>query len=195
MAKAKTPTDEKFENIEFDLFEALSALDKKDYGYYDRLTEEQKQKFNPFMLIKWFTYIKGKTEAQQFYVLAGNEFANKYMFNELVGKHPKLQWLMLCSASPALGKQYRSWVPQISERVSKLKDKAKTEDIRDYYSKIYPNSDKELLNEIAKIYVTEHKKKVYLAEKFPEMNYEEIETLSSIITEDDIKEYEKEYGN
>lgn len=102
---------------------------------------------------------------------------------------------MLCSASPALGKQYRSWVPQISERVSKLKDKAKTEDIREYYSKIYPNSDKELLNEIAKVYVTEHKKKVYLAQKFPEMNYEEIETLSSIITEDDIKEYEKEYGN
>lgn len=195
MAKAKTPTDEKFEKIDFDLFEALAALDKKDYGYYDRLTEEQKQKFNPFMLIKWLTYIKGKAEVQQFYVLAGNEFGNKYMFNELVGKHPKLQWLMLCSATPGLGKQFRQWIPQISERVSKYKDKAKVEDIREYYSKIYPNSDKELLNEIAKIYVTEHKKKVYLAEKFPEMNFEEIETLSNIITDDDIQKYEKEYGN
>jgi hypothetical protein len=195
MAKAKTPTDEKFEKIDFDLFEALAALDKKDYGYYDRLTEEQKQKFNPFMLIKWLTYIKGKTEVQQFYVLAGNEFGNKYMFNELVGKHPKLQWLMLCSATPGLGKQFRQWIPQISERVSRYKDKAKVEDIREYYSKIYPNSDKELLNEIAKIYVTEHKKKVYLAEKFPEMNFEEIETLSNIITDDDIQKYEKEYGN
>ena len=195
MAKTKTPTDEKFEKIDFDLFEALAALDKKDYGYYDRLTEEQKQKFNPFMLIKWLTYIKGKAEVQQFYVLAGNEFGNKYMFNELVGKHPKLQWLMLCSATPGLGKQFRQWIPQISERVSKYKDKAKVEDIREYYSKIYPNSDKELLNEIAKIYVTEHKKKVYLAEKFPEMNFEEIETLSNIITDDDIQKYEKEYGN
>lgn len=195
MAKAKTPTDEKFEKIDFDLFEALAALDKKDYGYYDRLTEEQKQKFNPFMLIKWLTYIKGKAEVQQFYVLAGNEFGNKYMFNELVGKHPKLQWLMLCSASPGLGKQFRQWIPQISERVSRYKDKAKVEDIREYYSKIYPNSNKELLNEIAKAYVTENKKKVYLAQKFPEMNFEEIETLSNIITDDDIQEYEKEYGN
>ena len=105
MAKAKVSADEKFDKIDFDLFEALAALDKKDYGYYDRLTEEQQQKFNPFMLIKWLTYIKGKTEAQQYYILAGNEFGNKYMFNELVGKHPKLQWLMLCASSPNIGKQ------------------------------------------------------------------------------------------
>lgn len=195
MAKAKVSADEKFEKIDFDLFEALSALDNKDYGYYDRLTDEQKQKFNPFMLIKWFSYIKGKTEAQQYYVLAGNEFANKHMFNEIVGKHPKLQWLMLCSASPQLGKQFRQWIPQISERVSKLKDNAKLTDIREYYNKIYPKADKELVDEISKLYVTEHKKKVYLAQKFPEMNFDDIEALSNFITEDDIQKYEKEHGN
>ena len=31
--KAKTPTDEKFEKQDIDLFDALSALDKKDYEY------------------------------------------------------------------------------------------------------------------------------------------------------------------
>lgn len=195
MMKTKTPTDEKFEKQDFDLFEALSALDNKDYGYYDRLTDEQKHKFNPFMLIKWFSYIKGKTEAQQYHILAGNEFANKHLFNEVVGKHPKLQWLMLCSASPQLGKQFRQWIPQISERVSKLKDNAKLTDIREYYNKIYPKADKELVDEISKLYVTEHKKKVYLAQKFLEMNFNDIETLSNFITDDDIQEYEKQFGN
>lgn len=195
MAKAKVSADEKFEKIEFDLFEALFALDKKDYDYYDRLTEEQQQKFNPFMLIKWLTYIKGKTEAQQYYVLAGNEYANKYLFNEIVGKHPKLQWLMLCSMSPQLGKQFRQWIPQISERVSKLKDSAKLSDIREYYNKVYPKADSELIDEIAKLYVDQHKKKIYLADKFPEMNFDDIETLSGFITDDDIKNYEKEHGN
>lgn len=195
MAKAKVSADEKFEKIEFDLFEALFALDKKDYDYYDRLTEEQQQKFNPFMLIKWLTYIKGKTEAQQYYILAGNEFANKHLFNEIVGKHPKLQWLMLCSMSPQLGKQFRQWIPQIGERVSKLKDNAKLSDIREYYNKVYPKADSELIDEIAKLYVDQHKKKVYLAQKFPEMNFDDIETLSGFITDDDIKNYEKEYGN
>lgn len=195
MAKAKVSADEKFEKQDFDLFEALSAIDNKDYGYYDRLTDEQKQKFNPFMLIKWITYIKGKTDAQQYYVLANNEFANKHMFNEIVGKHPKLQWLMLCSASPKLGKQFRQWIPQISERVSKLKDNAKQSDMREYYGKIYPKADKELVDEIATLYVLEHKKKLYLAQKFPEMKIDDIESLSNYITEDDIQKYEKEYGN
>lgn len=195
MAKAKVSADEKFEKIEFDLFEALFALDKKDYDYYDRLTEEQQQKFNPFMLIKWLTYVKGKTEAQQYYILAGNDYANKYLFNEIVGKHPKLQWLMLCSMSPQLGKQFRQWIPQIGERVSKLKDSAKLSDIREYYNKVYPKADSELIDEIAKLYVDQHKKKVYLAQKFPEMNFDDIETLSGFITDDDIKNYEKEYGN
>jgi hypothetical protein len=195
MAKAKVSADEKFEKQDFDLFEALAAIDKKDYGYYDRLTEEQQHKFNPFMLIKWMTYIKGKIEAQQFYVLAGNEFANKHLFNEVVGKHPKLQWLMLCAASPGLGKQFHQWIPQISERISKLKDPAKLDDIREYYKKVYSKADQESINEIAKLYVAEHKKKVYLAQKFPEMNFDEIETLSSFIDEEQIKKYERDSGN
>ena len=102
---------------------------------------------------------------------------------------------MLCSMSPKLGKQFRQWIPQIGERVSKLKDNAKLADIRDYYNKIYPKADKELVDEISKLYVDQHKKKVYLAEKFPEMNFDDIETLSNFITDDDIKKYEKEHGN
>ena len=37
--KKNTPVDEKFEAQDFNLFDALTAMDKKDYGYYDRLTE------------------------------------------------------------------------------------------------------------------------------------------------------------
>mgnify|MGYP003337986409 CR=1 FL=1 len=31
--KASVPQDEKLENQDFPLFEAIAALDKKDYGY------------------------------------------------------------------------------------------------------------------------------------------------------------------
>ncbi len=53
MVRAKTPTDEKFEKQDFNLFEAIAAIDKKDYGYYDRLTPEQQRKFVPFMMLHW----------------------------------------------------------------------------------------------------------------------------------------------
>ena len=197
MATKKTaiPADEKLENQDFNLFEAIAALDKKDYDYYDRLTPEQQRKFVPFMLIKWLSYVKGSSDIAGYYAMSTEYHANKYFFNENVSKHPKLQWLMLCSASPKLGKQFRQWIPQISERVSKLKDNAKLTDIREYYSKIYPKADKELVDEISKLYVAEHKKKVYLAQKFPEMNFDDIEALSNFVTEDDIQKYEKEHGN
>lgn len=195
MAKTKTPIDEKLANVEFDLFEALAAIDRKDYGYYDRLTDEQRQRFNPYMLIKWLTYVKAKKEVQQFYLLAGNEFANKHLFSEIVGKHGKLQWLMLCAASPQLGKQFRQYLPQLSEKISKLKVKANIKEIKDYYSKVYPNADQNLLTEISEVYVIQHNKKVYLANKFPEMSFEDIETLSELITDNEIQEYEKAIGN
>jgi hypothetical protein len=195
MAKAKTPTDEKFENIDFNLFEAIEALDKKDYGYYDRLTEEQKKKFVSFMMIKYLSASKGHKQLQQFHVLSVNEFANKHLFNENVQKHPKLQWLMLCAAGYGSGKQFHPWIPQIKENVGKLKEKAVVKDIKEYYSKIYPKTDDATLAEFSKLYVAQQHKKVYLAEKFPEMKLEDITLLAEFITDEDIQQYEKDSGN
>ncbi len=48
MNKQKTSTDEKFTDIDFPLFDALAALDKKDYEFFDRLTLEQQKGFSPF---------------------------------------------------------------------------------------------------------------------------------------------------
>jgi hypothetical protein len=195
MSKTKTPTDEKFEKIDFDLFEALVALDKKDYGYYDRLTEEQQKKFVPFMMIKYLSALKGRTDLQQFHVLSTNEFANKYFLSENIHKHPKLQWLMLCSASLGAGKQFHPWIPQIKESVSKLKDKAVAKDIKEYYKKVYPKADDDTLDEFSKYYTLQQHKKVYLAEKFPSLKLDDIAVLAEFVSDEDIKKYEQEHGN
>lgn len=193
MAKKKTPTDEKFEKIDFDLFEALAAIDRKDYGYYDRLTEEQKKKFAPFMIIKWISAIKSNAKLQSYYILATNVYANKYLFNENVMKHPKLQWLMLCSIG--LGtKQFHQWIPQLKESVSKLKEKPKLDEISDYYAKVYPKTDKQLIKEISQQFVQEYSRKQFIAQEYPSMKIDEIEVLSAITTDDDIKRYEEQKG-
>jgi hypothetical protein len=194
MAKTKTPTDEKFEKIDFDLFEAIAAIDKKDYGYYDRLTEEQKKKFVPYMLIFWISTVKGNKDLQNYYLQSTNHYANKYLFNELVQKNPKLQWLMMCAASPGLGKQFHIWIPHIKDKVAKLKEAAKVTDMLEYYKKIYPNNDKNSLQEIAVTFSNQHKRKCYLAEKFPDLKLDDIEILSQILTDNEIEQYEKDYG-
>lgn len=158
MAKAKIPTDEKFEKIDFDLFEALAAIDRKDYGYYDRLTDEQKKKFAPFMLIKWMSSVKSSFPVQQFHVLSTNEFANKHIFNEIVSKHPKLQWLMLCASGLDNGKQFHQFIKT---------NKDKNEDsILDFLSKTYPD-----------------------------LKISDLQTLSKLISMEEIEKYIHDSGN
>ena len=193
--KAPVPKDEQLEKQDFPLFDALAALDRKDYGYYDRLSEAQQQKFVPFMLIKYMSYLKGSSEVTGYYLRSTDYHANKYFFNENIMKNPKLQWLMLCASSPGLGKQFHPWMPQIKERVSGLKENAVLKDIKDYYTKIYPKADSETITEISTAFVQEQRKKVYLAELYPTLKITDIEVLSQTVTDEEIEQYERDRGN
>jgi hypothetical protein len=195
MAKEKLSVDEKFTGQDFDLFDALTAIDKKDYSYYDRLTPEQQKKFVPFMMIHWISAVKASSDVQSYYLQSTEYHANKYLFNEAVHKHPKLQWLMLCAASPGLGKQFHQWIPHIRERVTRLLDSPKQKEIKEYFKKIYPKTDDSDLTLLSEVYVDNHKKKMYLAKKFPELKFDEIELLSDLTTDEDIKQYEEDWGN
>ena len=194
MAKAKTPTDEKFEKIDFDLFAALDALDRKDYDYYDRLTAEQQKKFAPYMMLMWMSTVSNQ-HIQKEYILKTNKIANTYFFNDNVKKHPKLQWLMLCASSPLKGKQYHKWIPHIRDALSKLHENIKGDEIKDYYKKLYPQATKDLLDEIVQEHTTLHKTKMYIGQQFPNMKFDEIELLRKLITDEDIEAHKKESGN
>jgi hypothetical protein len=102
---------------------------------------------------------------------------------------------MLCAASPGLGKQFHQWIPHIRERVSKLKESPKAKEIKDYYKKVYPKSSDSDLTTISEVFVDNHRKKMYIANKFPELKFDEIELLSDLITDKNIEEYERELGN
>lgn len=195
MAKEKVAIDEKFEKQDVDLFDMLAAIDKKDYGYYDRLTTEQQKKFVPFMMIQWISAIKGSGDLQNYYLSSTEYHANKYFFNENVYKHPKLQWLMLCASSPGLGKQFHQWIPNISQKVAKLEAPAKLKDIKEYYKKIYPKADANDIDEVSKAYVDGHKRKRRLAELFPTLKQTDIEILNEITSDEQFAEYERDIGN
>ena len=193
--KAKTPTEEKFDKQDLDLFEVLAALDKKDYGFYDRLSLEQQKKFVPFTMIQWMSAIKATGELQGYYLMSVEYHANKYLFNENVQKHPKLQWLMLCASSPGVGKQFHQWIPNISPKVSKLQAPAKVKDIREYYKKIYPKANEDDITLVSQAFVDQQRRKLRLAELFPNMKLTDIETLNETITEEQLRQYERDLGN
>jgi len=193
MAKAKTPTDEKFTNIDFPLFEALEAIDKKDYGYYDRLTLEQRKKFSAYMMLIWASSVSGSQQKEILKSVAN--VTNIHFFSENIGNNPKLQWLLLCASSIGKGKQYHQWVPHLENKVVKLHKKASYSDVKEYFKKIHPKVDDELIVELSKLYVEQQHRKFYLAEKFPNLKFDEIDLLNELLTDEEIEKYEREYGN
>lgn len=193
--KPATPQDEKLEQQDFDLFKALDAIDSKNYDWYSKLTEEQKRKFVPYMMVHWTSAIKARGMLGAYYVMSVDANANKYLFNEVIQGHPQLQWLMLCAASPGLGKQFHQWIPHLSDKMSQLKERADAKSVKEYYAKIYPSASKDDIAEAADSYVTAQRHKFRLARLYPEMKLDEIELLSTLITEEQIDQYEKESGN
>lgn len=193
--KPAVPVDEKLENQDLNIFDVLAALDRKDYDYYDNLSPEQQKKFVPFVIIQWMSAIKGNAGLSSYYLMNTDYTANKHLLNEYISKHPKLQWQMLCAASPGMGKQFHQWIPSISQKVAKLETPAKLKDIKDYYKKIYPKASDSDIGAVSEAFVSAHKKKCYLAELYPNMKLTDIELLSETVTDEQIKQYEKDRGN
>jgi hypothetical protein len=139
--------------------------------------------------------IKGSEGLSRYYVMSVNEYANKHLFSEFVQKHPKLQWMMLCSASPGVGKQFHQWIPHIRSKVINYKEAATLKEIKEYYAKIYPKADNESITEVSKAYVTEQKRKLYLGQVYPNMKTSDLEVLNQVVTDEDIEQYERDRGN
>ena len=73
------------------LKDVMAAIDKKDRGFYNRLTAEQKKAFSAWMMMRYCSSVQGRDAAN--YIFMTNELVN-YQFME-VSKHPELQWLLL----------------------------------------------------------------------------------------------------
>jgi hypothetical protein len=88
----------------------MSALDRKDRNFYDSLTEEEKKKFSPFLMIRYGATVSGNPDLQSYYLMSCNERLNKHFFDVNTAKHKKLQWLMATTVSPGMGNQFHQWI-------------------------------------------------------------------------------------
>ena len=193
--KPAVPVDEKFTNQDFDLFKAIDAIDSKNYDWVSRLTDEQKKKFVPYMVCHWTSSVKKSGPVGAYYLMSVDANANKYLFDEHVKDHPELQWLMLCSASPGIGNQKHAWIPHMKPKVIELKDKAVKKDVKEYFSKIYSGLKPDVLEEVSVQYTNTQRHLFKLAEMFPNMKRADLNLMGELISEEDIKDYERESGN
>jgi hypothetical protein len=88
----------------------MSAFDRKDRNFYDSLTDEEKKKFSPFLMIRYGATVTGNSDLQAYYLMSCNERLNKHFFDVNTAQHKKLQWLLATTVSPGMGNQYHQWI-------------------------------------------------------------------------------------
>jgi hypothetical protein len=143
-----------------ELKEKISAVDQNVRELWDAMDPEQQKSLKSefFILNRYISNAKSSnTEIQQHFVLTVNEYFNKHW--NILQKHPKLLWLLLCMCSyDGKNQFYHEWIGH----------KKKTG--------------------------TNSKKVKFLTEIYPNKKIDEIELLSSIATDKEIKDLARKYG-
>jgi hypothetical protein len=83
-----------------ELKDKLAAVDLGAKTLWDDITDDQRKslKSEMFILNRYISNVKGQSrEMQEHFVLTVNEFFNKHW--NILQKHPKLQWQLLCMCS------------------------------------------------------------------------------------------------
>ena len=104
----------------------MAAVDRKDYGYYERLTDEQRKSLNLWMTQRYASSVQGKFAGH--YLVMINEFMNTHWSD--VSKHPELQWKLMCLAGT--GK------PQFHPFVKVPKAKRKKDRVEEIIRELFP---------------------------------------------------------
>jgi len=91
-----------------DMKTVLSSIDRQHLDFYEKLTDEERKAYSPFVIMRYMSSLANRDPNQMFAIMATNDLVN-VGFKDL-NKHPELQHKLLCCAG-ITGKQYRPWIP------------------------------------------------------------------------------------
>lgn len=74
-----------------DIKRELDNVDRKNYNFYDNLSEEEKKAFSPYVLMRYTSNVDGNQDLQEWFVEKTNETVNKDHWT-LSKNHKALLW-------------------------------------------------------------------------------------------------------
>lgn len=130
-----------------DIRNEMAQFDCKNRNFYDELSDDEKKKFAPFLMIRWGSSVQGSADLQYFYLAATNERLNKHFFAipaSAERNHKKLQWLLATTISPDMGSLRHNWL-------SLKKKEPGANSVRKQLVDLYPNMKDDEIELLAKI--------------------------------------------
>ena len=79
-----------------DIKRELGAVDQKNYDFYDKLTDEERKAFSPYILMRYTASVQGDRDIQEWFLEMTNEMVNKNHW-ELSKNHKALLWKLFAA--------------------------------------------------------------------------------------------------
>lgn len=86
----------------------LAAIDMGAKNIWDEISNDERKSVSFWLLNRYVSSVKGNREEQELAVFKTNEYYNKNY--NMVSKHPKLQWQLLCQAGNTQKIQFHQWI-------------------------------------------------------------------------------------
>jgi hypothetical protein len=80
-----------------DIKRELGAVDRKDYSFYDNLTDEERKAFSPYVLMRYTANVQGDRDIQEWFLETTNELVNKNHW-DLSKNHKGLLWKLFAAS-------------------------------------------------------------------------------------------------
>ena len=74
-----------------DIKRELAAVDLRNYDFYDKLTDQEKKEFSPYVLMRYVSNVDGDRDLQEWFLERTNELVNKDHWT-LSKNHKALLW-------------------------------------------------------------------------------------------------------
>ena len=144
------------------LKDIMAALDKKDRGFYSRLSDEQKKAFVPWMMMRYASSAQGRNAAH--YLFMVNELVNKNFSD--VSKHPELQWLLMTAAG--------SGKVEFHPYIKPPNSKKKKDRVSEFLSGIYPLMKSDEIDMLRSLNTDQELKELALAHGYDDRTIKDI---------------------
>lgn len=131
--------------------DVISAVDSRDYNFYQNLDDDQKKEFSPYVLMRYISNVSGDLETQEWFLERTNEMINKNHWNISKG-HKGLLWKLYAGVGAGIN-TFHPYLPMVKTELNKfekliaeLNPSMKTEDIK-LLASMMSDDDKEELFE------------------------------------------------
>ena len=133
-----------------DIKRELNGVDQKIYDFYDKLSDQEKKEFSPYVLMRYVSNVQGDRDIQEWFVEMTNELVNKNHW-DLSKNHKALLWKLFaaCGAGvncyhPYLKANSKEKANKIEKLIAELNPAMKMAEVK-MLAKMMTKQDKEEL--------------------------------------------------